>query len=252
MKRTLTVFLSLTLALCLALGACGKESPDTTSKEDSIETQSEEKSAEASAEISKEASAETSSEVSTEVSNEISTEISVETSNDVSNEPDTEISDETNFEESREEASATPEPATGRSLSFKAKYVSTGYDSSKTQPYAVVIDSSAELTSYYLSNKNACGLGEDYKKAISAYNVEFFETKTLIMVACMEGSGSIRHEVSNAVLIDYDSRKWLNLEIKRLSPEIGTADEAGWHIIVELDKECLEAKDNIAINMIEA
>ena len=239
MKKTIISILTLALAACIALASCGGNDNDTNTKEENSSAISVEEKSTADSAESSEASDTVSADSSVEESSEVS-----EVSEDSEASEDSEDSAEETTEDSSQEL------AVGKTLAFKAKYVKTGIDSSKTQPYAVVIDSDAELTSYYLTNKNACGLGADYKKMIRDYDVNFFEDKALIMVACAENDDTARHEVSKAVLIEYGGNKWLNLEIKHIKGD-GTGTQTGWHIIIELDKEFLEAKDNIAVNIVE-
>ena len=62
------------------------------------------------------------------------------------------------------------------------------------------------------------------------YTELFFMQKYLVIVSLEESSGSIRHRVDNV----HENGEII---ITRLIPEIGTADMAGWDIIIELDKE---------------
>jgi len=63
----------------------------------------------------------------------------------------------------------------------------------------------------------------------SRYTDDFFTQKYLLIVSTEENSGSIRHRVGRV-------GENGDLIIVRLLPEIGTADMAGWDIIIELDK----------------
>lgn len=237
MKKTFISILSLALIAFLALTACGGNDNNDASRQESSATASTE-------ETSLTESVESDESSSEDVSEESITESSEAKEKD---DESTQAPSETSSEDPSEDSAET---AVSKELTFRAKYVNTGIDTSKTLPYAVVIDSDSELTSYYLTNKNACGLDSDYKNAIKDYDVNFFKDKALIMVACAENDNTITHEVSKAVLIEYSGNKWLNIEIKRLGGD-GTGTQAGRHIIIELDRECLEARNSIAVNLID-
>ncbi len=213
MKKCL---LAVALLLALCLGACNGENNAVSSlpsSEDSDTVQS-------------------SGELTSTDESSVETGITEETAE--------ETTEETTEGESTE---AVSEDAR-QYLSFTPHYVRTGYDAREDLPYGVMLDSAAELTSYYLTHKSSSGLYDDFKKAISAYDVEFFGNKVVVLVALMENSGSIKHEVKEAYLEDGA----LILDIKCEIPQVVTDDMAGWHIIIELDKKCITAKDNIVIN----
>lgn len=67
---------------------------------------------------------------------------------------------------------------------------------------------------------------------LSSIDETFFETKSLAIIGFTEPSGSIRHHVSDIEI----AQNHAVIKITRNVPEIGTADMAGWHIIVELPK----------------
>ena len=153
--------------------------------------------------------------------------------------------DESSNAETKEETDEVSVKNEKQYFSFTPHYIRTGFDDKQSFPYAVMVDSSAELTSYYLTNKSPCGLGDSFKKAISTYDVEFFNSKVIVFVALMENSGSIKHEVKE-VFMENDA---LVVNVERIVPEVGTDDMAGWHVILELDNSCITAKDNIVINI---
>ncbi len=55
-----------------------------------------------------------------------------------------------------------------------------------------------------------------------------------------EGSGSVNHEVSG---IYKDKNDILTVIVNRLVPEAGTADMAGWAVVVSVDKETVNSCD---------
>jgi len=69
-----------------------------------------------------------------------------------------------------------------------------------------------------------------FLEAVEIYTDEFFENCFLVLVLLQEESGSNRHDVKS---IDEDG----NIVIRRVAPEIGTADMAQWHIIIEFDND---------------
>jgi len=62
------------------------------------------------------------------------------------------------------------------------------------------------------------------------YSDDYFKNNFLIIVGLVEGSGSIGHKVEK---IDKNG----NIFIKRLLPEEGTCDMAGWSIIIEINND---------------
>jgi len=117
-------------------------------------------------------------------------------------------------------------------------YIRTnGYVDGKNYPIVTVISSRDELERYYENNKNTYDFSANfggYSDAISFidamknYTDAFFTNRSLVLVLLEEGSGSIRHRVD-------DVGENGDIVISRLLPEIGTADMAQWHIIIELD-----------------
>ena len=72
---------------------------------------------------------------------------------------------------------------------------------------------------------------------------EFFENNVIVMLRFEEGSGSIRHSVER---IASDGRIFVN----RYLPEMGTADMAGWHIRITLDKSTMPEVFSLHLNNI--
>lgn len=72
--------------------------------------------------------------------------------------------------------------------------------------------------------------------ACDQYDETFFEKNYLIFVLLEEGSGSIRHEVRS---VEQTEDKKIRISIDRKVPELGTADMAQWHIILELNRDVL-------------
>lgn len=130
-------------------------------------------------------------------------------------------------------------------LNFNAKYIRT---SSKTHtesyPVLTVVRSVDDLTSYYKSNKDRFDLERrgdtasdgtmGFLDVCDKYDSEFFKDNALVLIAIEEGSGSTRHIVDN---VTASASGEFSVDIRSLSPEVGTCDMAQWHIMLEIDKE---------------
>ena len=126
-------------------------------------------------------------------------------------------------------------------VDFGVQYVRTnGYHDEVDYPVVKIIRSVEELKKYYEDNKDKYDLGRKDKvysdttigflDACDRYDEAYFEKQVLVMVLLEEGSGSIRHNVDN-VKLGTDGK--LYVSIRTISPEVGTADMAEWHILVE-------------------
>ena len=136
-------------------------------------------------------------------------------------------------------------------LNFHAKYIRTnGYVDGEQYPKTLWLTSTAELNDYYEANKeqyyrdsidnSSTGQIIGFFNSISEYDDTFFETNDLILVMLMEGSGSIRHEVTDVLLRPLSMgsiQHSIQPVIKRSVPESATDDIAVWHIIIEISKE---------------
>ena len=125
---------------------------------------------------------------------------------------------------------------------ISVQYIRTnGYRDGVVYPIITVISSKNELEQYYDNYKDKYYLGQNFNRsididdeyfvpefieAIEVYSDNFFADNFLIIVLLEEGSGSIRHKVKT---VDENG----HIVIKRLIPEIGTADMAQWHIIIQ-------------------
>jgi len=110
-------------------------------------------------------------------------------------------------------------------------------------PKSVKISSVSELAEYYEKNKNTyqfqtgyyggpC-MTDDVFGGTTGFGDGFFEYRFLLFVILEEGSGSIRHRVESA----QPENGALYVEITRIIPEVGTADMAQWHIVLDIDKK---------------
>lgn len=125
---------------------------------------------------------------------------------------------------------------------FTARYIRTnGYQDGVSYPVVTLIDSRDALDRYYetyrdlydlSSRENAyADTGVGFADVIEAYDDAWFGTHQLLIVLLEEGSGSVRHTVTG---ISSDPEPVV--EIVRLIPEIGTADMAEWHVLIETDR----------------
>ena len=130
--------------------------------------------------------------------------------------------------------------ASTNQVGWKAKYIRTdGYISGAVYPVVTVISSNDELKQYYekysekydFSSRSNAYLGTSigFIDGIEHYSDTFFAESFLVLVLLEEGSGAIRHKVES---VEENG----DIVISRLLPEMGTADMAQWHIIIELDK----------------
>lgn len=137
-----------------------------------------------------------------------------------------------------------PEP---ESYAFDTQYIRTdGYSEERSYPYCIVIDSKEELEAYYDANKDQFDLERKevvysdttigFLDACDKYNDTYFESNNLVLVVLQEGSGSIRHEITdvrahrdeNGAALGWD------ITIDRIVPEAGTDDMAQWHLFLEV------------------
>ena len=65
------------------------------------------------------------------------------------------------------------------------------------------------------------------------YNDDFFKENFLVLITASENSGSNRLELASIK----DENKVLQINIDRILPEVGTADMAGWLIVIELGND---------------
>lgn len=116
-------------------------------------------------------------------------------------------------------------------------YYRNGYDEDYDKNIIEIIESVDEMYAYYEENMyNYDLLGDPFNaswiEACSDYTAEWFEGNVLVMVKLIEGSGSISHEVTSVK----KSGNNISISIKRNTPEIGTCDMAGWHIMMGISR----------------
>ena len=98
----------------------------------------------------------------------------------------------------------------------------------------VYIESKKQLSE--ISDKMAeyFSLEREYNDEIVKYDEAFFEQNDLLMIYVWEGSGSVRHEITG---LKKDQNNVLTVTINRRVPEAGTADMAGYAVVVPISKQ---------------
>lgn len=141
-------------------------------------------------------------------------------------------------------------------VGFGVQYIRTnGYQDGAAFPRVEIIRSLDELNSYYEANKDTFDLERKDKvysdttigflDACDKYDSEYFKKGYLVFVLLEEGSGSIRHEVTGSTI---SSDGELGVYIDLITPEVGTADMAEWHIILEMSN-AVTVKDENAVQV---
>ena len=128
---------------------------------------------------------------------------------------------------------ATAEPVTPGDIS-SIKVLYNRIDWRDNMDGTAIIRSADELRDYYneLKEVNMNELDDDlvWRLTGEQYNDTFFAGHFLVLITVSEPSGSNRHELTSIT----DDNGVLSIHIDRLLPEIGTADMAGWLIVIEL------------------
>ncbi|MCT8138559.1 hypothetical protein H1D32_12895 [Anaerobacillus sp. CMMVII] len=135
-------------------------------------------------------------------------------------------------------------------LDFWAQYIRTNaYIDGSSYPLISLINSTEELNMYYISKKNAYDLEKKevvysdttigFLDAVDKYNDAYFKDNVLVFVLLQEGSGSIRHAITDIKR----NQNSVDISIKRIVPQYATDDMAEWHVMVELKRETYNASD---------
>ena len=157
-------------------------------------------------------------------------------------------------------------PSEPEGYEFSAQYIRTDIKSggeyskihlSKT-PWVHVVDTREELDAYYAEYKDCFDLERKsaiysdetigFLDACDKYNDEYFEEHNLVIIFLHESSsGSIRHEITDVRKDDLGG--WV-ISVDRLLPEERTDDEAGWHLLLEIQMgKIIDAKDTVSLNI---
>jgi len=156
----------------------------------------------------------------------------------------------------RDHDSTEPEFAAGAPVDFgKIQYIRTnGYHEEIQYPQVKCILSLDGLRTYIDENKDTYFLSYEnvrapygaktwFDAAPETYGDEFFQNNMLIFVLLEEGSGSVSHTVTDVSLIG----GVLTVGVTRHIPEMGTADMAEWHIVIEAPKEFYSEDYNVVL-----
>lgn len=152
-----------------------------------------------------------------------------------------------------------PEP---ESYAFEAQYIRTdGYSDDRSYPYCVVIDSKEELEAYYDANKEQFDFERKevvysdttigFLDACDKYDAAYFERNNLILIILEEGSGSVRHEITDvrAQRDENGTALGWNISVDSFAPEVVTDDMAQWHLFLEVQMgNIINDRDRIFIN----
>ena len=120
-----------------------------------------------------------------------------------------------------------------------------------------MISSRAELEAYYEAYKDLYDLERretvysdstiGFLDACDKYDDAYFERQNLVLIVLQEGSGSIRHEITD-VRRNMEKGGWA-ITIDSNSPEIGTCDMAQWHLFLEVQMgDVIKPTDKVWIN----
>lgn len=141
---------------------------------------------------------------------------------------------------------------------FEAQYIRTdGYSEDRSYPYHTVISSRAELEAYYEAYKDIYNLERrenvyadstiGFLDACDKYDDAYFERQNLVLIVLQEGSGSIRHEITD-VRRNMENGGW-DITIDSKSPEVETCDMAQWHLFLEVQMgDVIKPTDKVWIN----
>lgn len=138
-------------------------------------------------------------------------------------------------------------PSEPETYAFEAQYIRTdGYSEERSYPYHVVINSKEELQAYYEAYKGTYDLERreniysdstiGFLDACDKYDDAYFERQNLVLIVLQEGSGSVRHEITDVRrhrLESGASDGW-DITIKSKAPEVVTDDMAQWHLFLEV------------------
>lgn len=107
-----------------------------------------------------------------------------------------------------------------------------------------VVNDAQELTNYPKYSEK--GPLNDYLMRYVAEDLELL-SKTLILFEITEGSGSIEHNIKQPAI---NSSGKLEINIERISPEVGTCDMAQHLVVIEINKSLgITKADDVIVNI---
>ena len=128
---------------------------------------------------------------------------------------------------------------------FKDHYIRIQSVINGETPQKYMFETASDFRSFLEKNDEMVTQSKYHSSAMSLedaqkkYDDKWFENHDLIIVLLQEGSGSIRHSVTG---IDTQL-----IKITRKIPEVGTADMAGWAILIELNKDSKIDINNVKV-----
>lgn len=145
---------------------------------------------------------------------------------------------------------------------FDAQYIRTdGYSEERAYPYHTVISSKAELEAYYEAYKDIYDLERrevvysdtsiGFLDACDKYDDAYFERQNLVLIVLQEGSGSIRHEITDVRRhrIENSASDGWDITIDVKAPEVVTDDMAQWHLFFEVQMgDVIKPTDKVWVN----
>ena len=119
-----------------------------------------------------------------------------------------------------------------------------GYRAGEAYPRVTVLNDAEALAAYCAEYESLYTLsGNDaFQTAIQGFDEQWFRTHQLVVVVLEETSGSVSHTVTSI-----SNSPEPEIRISRNAPEIGTADMAQWHILIEAEKDYFSADAQIRI-----
>ena len=140
-------------------------------------------------------------------------------------------------------------------LPFEARIIRTdGYHDGVKYPRVTLVNSAEELKRYYEENRALYDFSHKetvysdttigFVDAIEGYDDAWFRDHQLIIVLLEEGSGSVRHNVT-----EVKGGNAPEVSVSRLVPEVGTDDMAEWHILIGVER-VFEPETEIIVKLI--
>lgn len=163
---------------------------------------------------------------------------------------------------SAESAGGTNQSAPApEAYAFEAQHIRTNGGPEEGYPYHTVISSRAELEAYYEAYKDLYDLERreavysdstiGFLDACDKYDDTYFERQNLVLIVLQEGSGSIRHEITDVRphRIENGVSDGWDITIDSKSPEAVTDDMAQWHLFLEVQMgDVIKSTDKVWIN----
>lgn len=122
------------------------------------------------------------------------------------------------------------------SMSIKTSLYIEGMES----PRIDVIEDLQGLYDYLYTFAN-----DELELQFKKYYNSYFDDKVILVLTIQEGSSSIDNNISDVIKTN---SKTINIKVNRKVPQVGTADMAMSHLIIEVDKKHMENIQKILVN----